>query len=131
MMNKKTGRFARVGLLVFAMALAFAATASAAGETEPNNSLATASPTSFGEYNWGTVSGSDVNDYWVMTNVSYGTRTLNGNSGTAMEVRDANGNLLAYKPAGTYSVSFFGGGTLYVVASFYSSTATSYSFSVN
>jgi hypothetical protein len=131
MMKKKTGRFARVALPVLAMALAFSATASAAGETEPNDSLTAASATSLGEFNWGVVSGSDVNDYWKLTDASYGTHTLYGNSGTAMEVRNSSGSLLAYKPAGTMSVSFFGGGTLYVVASFYSSTAYNYSFSVN
>lgn len=129
-MNRKWGRMARVGLLVMAMALAFAATASASGETEPNDSLATASAASLGDWNWGVVSGSDVNDYWILTGVSYGTHTLIGNSGTAMEARDASGNLLAYKPAGTTSASFFGGGTIYVVASFYSSTVYNYSFEV-
>ena len=115
MMSKWKKRTA-MGIAAAALFASVATTATAANDTEPNNTRAGATPTTIGSGNTGHVSPSDLVDYFVIPNNGQYMLTLTGYEKMTMTVENSLGTVFAYKPYGTNSVSWINNTnqTLYV-----------------
>ncbi len=119
MMSKWKKRIA-MGIAAAALFASVATTATAAYDTEPNNTRAGATPATIGSGNAGHVSSSDPVDYFVIPNNGQYMLTLSGYDRMIMTVENSLGTVFAYKPYGTSSVSWVNNTnqTLYVKVQF-------------